>query len=528
MSKKLILIFALGLFLRLFQISTLPSGFHIDEVKLGWNAYSLLKTGRDDWMHAFPLYYDTFGDQRPTGLFYASVPALTVFKLTEFAVRFTPALFGSLGIFAIFYLVLAITNKRMPPLLSALMLSISPWHITLSRSTSEGIVATTLTLFGLYFLVISFSKRKTKPLILAFIFLSLSYFFYHTFRLIVPIFSFGLAAYYYRGKLFLPSIIMTLLFGLLTLTFVYNPNSTSRLSQVSIFADTAIKDSIDRLPFEEGDNHILIARIFHNKAVIYSTKFINEYSSYFTGKFFFTFGEAKPARYQTVMRGPVLYIEAILVILGLIAIAQKKLSPLPILFLLISPLATAITTEDAPNLHRALMMAPFISILAGFGLDLISKHSRRLLFITLTLLSFDFIYFAHMYMVHNSQRDSIAIMRNSGEKELINEIVKLSPKYQKILLSIRPDQHYPFYAFYTKQNPEIFNPQLAINKQNDWQYKNFVFTQTFCPSQTITNIKTLAVDAEGCPPPLATENLKVIKSINRSTSVPAFYLITTN
>ena len=103
------MIFILAFFLRTYKLSTLPPGFHVDEVKAGWNAYSLWLTGRDDWLHPFPLHYDTFGDQRPTGLFYAIIPSLKLFGLTQYAVRFTPALFGSLAVFAVFFLSFLIT-----------------------------------------------------------------------------------------------------------------------------------------------------------------------------------------------------------------------------------------------------------------------------------------------------------------------------------------------------------------------------------------------------------------------------------
>jgi len=103
LTHPLLWLLILGLFLRFYRLDTFPAGFHVDEVKAGWNAYSLFKTGRDDWLHAFPLHYDTFGDQRPTGFFYAAVPAVAAFGLNEFAVRFTPALFGSLGIVGIFF-----------------------------------------------------------------------------------------------------------------------------------------------------------------------------------------------------------------------------------------------------------------------------------------------------------------------------------------------------------------------------------------------------------------------------------------
>ena len=47
-KNPLFWIFALALFLRIFKLGEFPYGFHVDEVKVAWNALSILKTGRDD------------------------------------------------------------------------------------------------------------------------------------------------------------------------------------------------------------------------------------------------------------------------------------------------------------------------------------------------------------------------------------------------------------------------------------------------------------------------------------------------
>jgi asparagine N-glycosylation enzyme membrane subunit Stt3 len=237
-----ILIFLLAFFLRTYQLSSFPPGFHVDEVKAGWNAYSLWKTGRDDWLHPFPLHYDTFGDQRPTGFFYAAVPSLSLFGLSEFAVRFTPALFGSLAVIAIFFLSLLITHNSKLSLLASFMLAVSPWHISLSRASSEGIISATLVFFGLTYLL----KRKY---LLSGILLILSYFFYHTARLLVPLYIFIFLINQLLVKQLKETISLTIVFVLaltLTLALVFSPAARGRLSQVSIFTDSGIKAELTR------------------------------------------------------------------------------------------------------------------------------------------------------------------------------------------------------------------------------------------------------------------------------------------
>ena len=51
----LILILALAAFLRFYKIGQVPPSLNWDEVAIGYNAYSILKTGKDEWGVPFPL-----------------------------------------------------------------------------------------------------------------------------------------------------------------------------------------------------------------------------------------------------------------------------------------------------------------------------------------------------------------------------------------------------------------------------------------------------------------------------------------
>ena len=111
LDKKLItyfllgLIFALAVFLRFYNLSSYPVGFHQDEASLGYNGYSLLLTGKDDNNKPLPLYIDMFGDNRPSGYHYLTILPIKFLGLTEFATRFPSALFGVLAVLLTFFLV---------------------------------------------------------------------------------------------------------------------------------------------------------------------------------------------------------------------------------------------------------------------------------------------------------------------------------------------------------------------------------------------------------------------------------------
>ena len=520
-TKLLILIFLLAFFLRTYRLSTFPYGFHADEVRVGWNAYSILKTGLDDRGNRLALYYNTFGDFRPTGIFYLTIPSIAIFGTNEFAVRFPSALFGALTVFPLYLFVKELRKKgklsinHQPfAIIAGLLLAISPWHISVSRATSEVVIALFLALFGLYLLLKGLNEKRVKNFLLSFVLLGASYLFYHSARLFVPLSVFSILIFYLKEikKQKLTKIVFLIFAGLslLTLLFASNKQARGRFSQVSIFNDLDIQYELTRMPFEEGPNKVFIARLFHNKPSVYARRFINEYTKYFSSNFFLESTTPKPARYQTVGIGLLTYVEVFLFILGLIVIAKGQASSLPLWFLLLASIPAALTTEDSPNLHRALFMLPFISIISAYGfsyLQGITKKERIITNFAFLLLTLNLIFFLHMYFVHNKVH--LPLYRNVGAKELALYLNEVQDSYDKIILTNIPDDPYPWIAYFTDQDPEAFNKDAVARELGVWSHKNFVFTGQRCPSRDAfekPDVKRLlVVDAEGC----ATEsNLK--------------------
>jgi 4-amino-4-deoxy-L-arabinose transferase-like glycosyltransferase len=526
--KVLFLIFLLAFFLRVWQLGTFPDGFHIDEVKVGWNAYSILKTGLDDRGNKLALYYNSFGDFRPTGIFYITIPSIIVFGLNEFAVRFPSAILGALTVFPLYFLVLEILKSKKPisgyqqpiALFATFLLAISPWHISVSRATSEVVISMFFALCGLYFLIRGIREieeiGKKKKIILfttSFLLITASYLFYHSIRILAPMFVGATIFYFWKiQKIKLDKWVLLVLAGLILLTGILslNKEARGRFSQVSIFNDLTVQYELSKMPFEEGNNNVFTARLFHNKVTVYTRRFLNEYGKYFSADFFLNPEGAKPARYTTVGVGLLTYVELALLVAGLIATFQKKFSILPLLLLLLSPIAAALTTEDSPNLHRALFMLPFLVIIEAYGIYTIQEYSRKIPILLATcylLLILNFIFFLHMYFVHNKVH--LPLYRNVGAKEMALYLNEVKGGYDKIILTNIPDDPYPWIAFFTGQDPAMFNQSAIKRDQGTWTFENFVFSAQRCPSRdafTKPDVKKLlVVDAEGC----ATEsNLK--------------------
>src|SRR5258706_13079528 len=89
----LALIVLFGAFLRFYHIDTLPPGLYIDEVSIGYNAYTILTTGKDEYGVIFPLFFRSFGDYKPPVYIYMTSGAMAISGKNEYAVRLLSSLF---------------------------------------------------------------------------------------------------------------------------------------------------------------------------------------------------------------------------------------------------------------------------------------------------------------------------------------------------------------------------------------------------------------------------------------------------
>ena len=98
-------IVTLAAVLRFYQLGKNPPSLNLDEVAIGYNAYSILKTGMDEYGKRLPLVFRSHDDYKPPLYIYLSVPSIAASGLNPFAVRFPSALAGTLTVLLTYFLV---------------------------------------------------------------------------------------------------------------------------------------------------------------------------------------------------------------------------------------------------------------------------------------------------------------------------------------------------------------------------------------------------------------------------------------
>jgi 4-amino-4-deoxy-L-arabinose transferase-like glycosyltransferase len=490
----LVAIFLVATFLRFYNLSNFPVGFHIDEASLGYNAYSLLLTGKDDNNHALPLYIDMFGDNRPSGYHYLTIIPVKLFGLTIFATRFPAAFFGSISVFAIFLLTYALFKKKAIALSAALLLAIAPWHIVLSRASGEAVIALFFILVGFASIFLSIEKKKVAYTLLGGLLLAISFFFYHTPRVFVPLLFFAYLLYYFwKFRLQMPirhqvAMVGTFLsVSLVAVALVFAVSGgTGRFTQVNIFSFPETKLVMQEQIREDGPagTPVLLTRFYHNKLVNYSLTFVSNYFSYFTGDFLFIKG-GLPIWYSVPNMGLIYLVELPFLLYGLfqLLLSKKQFSKMPLLWLLIAPVVASVTVDDVPNINRVIVLFPMIELITAFGMYVFvtNLQSKKVLAsVSIALLFFaNFLYFQHQYLVNASFHRTW--YRNNGFEKMIDVLMYSYASVDKIVVS-KEAGGYPLFLFFMQYDPKLYQSEGSPKDRPYGGFGKLFFVPQACPS----------------------------------------------
>src|SRR5260221_7927131 len=121
----LVLTCLLFLFTRFYQITEIPKSLYWDEASIGYNAYSILKTGHDEWGTRTPIHFRAFGEFKLPVYIYSTVLTESIFDLTPLGIRLPAVLYTLGSLLLIYFLVKKITQEELPALLSAFVFAVS-------------------------------------------------------------------------------------------------------------------------------------------------------------------------------------------------------------------------------------------------------------------------------------------------------------------------------------------------------------------------------------------------------------------
>lgn len=544
-TSLLIIILVSTVILRFYDLLLVPPSLNWDEVSHGYNAYSILKNGSDEWGVSWPTIFRAYGDYKLPLYVYLTAVSEAVFGINGFAVRLPSALAGLITVIFTYQLASSLFTQKVG-LMSAFLVAVVPWTLFLSRVGLEANLALAFFTAGAYFL---FRRPDRINFILAAFFLGSLMWTYNSYRIFVPLLAVylcfvhreNLRAGHFR-KHFLAVVIFLLLAGGAVWQMV-NPEGQARYSLVSLLDEGAISQ-IERLR-NSSDLWPIAARIFYNKATYFGFNFARNYLTHLAPQFLFIDGGT---HYQFSVPGtsllylvnlPFFYLGLFLVVKG-----KNKVGLFLLGWLLLAPIPAAVTRET-PHVLRSitLLPAPMILIALGFWNFFsrvnIAKYTKRLVVglyfgIILVLLS-DYLF---NYFGPYSRNYSWAWQY--GYRQIVEYTKNNYENYDQVIVTKKYGEPHEFFLFYWPWDPQKYknDPNLERYAQSNWYWVDSFDKLVFVNDWEIPkndnigwkterdrsiniSIKTLLITSPGTYP----QGWKKLETVNFLDKKPAFDIL---
>lgn len=453
----LLLIVCLAFFLRIYKIASIPVSLHGDEIGVGYNAYTLLTEGVDEYGKRFPL---TFRADVGPIIFYSTVPGVALFGLTEFGTRFPSAVIGTLTVLTFYFLVkellqfflskqLSQLSQTKIALLGTLFLTISPWHIQISRITHDGAYGLLFQFIALLTFLI-FMRVKTQAFFyLAAIVFGISFYAYHSPRLTSPLLFLGLLILC-RKKLNFMQIIKAVLLLLLVvlpliIDFISKPLSQTRFGGINIFV-----------------GHTGSGQNLFQWPLLFFVSFIKQFDPQVL------FFDTSHTRYFNVAGVGLVYSWFILTIIIGVFVLRQNLRFLKFVFFcaFISVLPGALTSGPV-NAGRIVLLLPLLELISALGLFLILKLKNFGNFLKVSLIlviSINMYIFLNQYLSVSPQR----FIREwqYGVKQIAQYALRHENAADKIVVSENISQAYIYVLFYGKKSIASINQETPFPERH--------------------------------------------------------------
>lgn len=485
MSRKTLfwLILFLAFTLRFYKLGQIPLSLDWDENSNAYNAYSILKTGRDEYGDFLPITNRSFDDYKPPAYMYLNVPTVAIFGLTPFAARMPSAVFGFLTVPLIYLLAKWLfqenTKQKMSivagqlsnvkgetiALVAMLLLAVSPWHLQFSRVGFEATV-------GLFFATAAitaflYGLKNKKWLIASSIALALSAYTYHAERIFVPL-LFVAAFFIWKKeilqipkKFLLTFAVITILVAL-PLVVLIPPRVILQRFEITT-GRPRLEDIEKSIKFilQDQDLGLKFGRFIHNRRLVIGQSYFGNYLSHFDFNFLFTKGDDN-FRHHIDGIGMLYFFELPLFLLGIYLILKNKSKAgiFILTWLLIAPIPASPAVPN-PHANRSLQMVIAFELINAYALIFLLSQKHSLTRIVKSFLLVWLVASVAMYL-HNYWRHypyDKADFWQYGYKEAVLEAEKFKDQFEKINIDHSIEQAYIFWLFNTKYAPTSYQQQ---------------------------------------------------------------------
>ncbi|HLD24364.1 MAG TPA: glycosyltransferase family 39 protein, partial [Patescibacteria group bacterium] len=399
-----------ALFLRTVNLGNNPPAISWDEASIGYNAYTILTTGRDEHGTFLPLdAFAAFGDYKPPLPIYLTVPFVALFGLNEIAVRLPSAIAGTLTVWVMYLLVLEFFHKSKQAgvigLITAGLLAITPWHIMLSRAGFEANIALLFIVSGAWMVL----KARVNPTYFLYCWLPFvaGIYTFNSTRYAGPLVAVGITVYirdFIRKKQFAYGLLIAVIALIPIAPHLISRESRLRFEEVSIFTD--LRTILISNTRRGVDGFAWWSDVLHNRRIGYAREYLIHFFDNLEPRFLFVKGDGNP-KFSIQDTGQLLLVSAPFLVIGALSLFRDN-PGIAWLFVwwLVASIAPTAVARETPHALRIENSLPVFILFTAYGLfmsvaNIRTNRVRIFLFTIYCLLfTFNFLYFWHTYMTH--------------------------------------------------------------------------------------------------------------------------------
>lgn len=183
------LLFVLFIVTRLWRINMIPSGLHIDEASMAYNAWSLSQYGVDRYLKSWPVYLMNFDGGQSAMYCYLCAGLFKLFGYHLLLIRLPAVFFSFLNlIFGMLIVRKLYPHALWPSLLAGLLITVCPYFILAGRFGLDCNLMLGMSTIFLYCFISAMESEKYRWYILAGISGGLVLYTYAISYLILPLF----------------------------------------------------------------------------------------------------------------------------------------------------------------------------------------------------------------------------------------------------------------------------------------------------------------------------------------------------
>lgn len=470
----------LGAVLRLYRLGDIPNGLYQDETAIGYNAYSLLETGKDEYGRFMPMYFQSFGDWKLPVYVYLTVPSIAVFGLTGFAVRFPSAFFGILTIPFLFLLVREVFRGKNDSryatsiaLVSSALLALNPWHIHYSRATFEVSVALCFFVCGSYLIVKWFKDMMPGGFLAGTLLFVLSAYSYNLTRLLAPVLYIWIVWWGLSGTQAIKrlksieavsAVVLATLCSLPMVWTLLNAGGASSASGTLIFSSAAVQAPLLEFRSYMVNMPGIAAKLLFNQPALTMYEYVKHVVSYLSVDFFFIHGSPH-GNHGIQTTGQFYIIEIPFMIVGLVWLLMRKHTFFIVWWVVV--IIIAALTREAPHATRSFFLVAPMVVASAIGLVRTVEWVQRARTVysysgLLCIAGFGIygvVYYLSSYYYQFPV--SYAAKWRAADKPLTDYISSRADAYDMVAIDPNAGYVYTSYLFYTAYPPDVFQKSVV-------------------------------------------------------------------